>query len=456
MSTTSEPLSPRHPRPAAAAPRPYHFPRFERRRLSNDMQLVVANVPKLPIATVLLLAEAGAVADPAGREGVAQLTAQLLLEGSESLDGAALTDQLEGLGATASASADWDVALVRCTALVENLPRALEILGGVLRAPAFPAREVERLKAERISDLLQLRADPGALADETFSRVLYENRSRYCLPAGGDENTVPPITREEVQEFYAARYRPEAMTVVIAGAMSIDEGEALIERVFGGWQGAAPDQVVVNDAPASRARQVHLVARPDAPQSELRIGHVGVPRSHPDYFAIVVMNAILGGLFSSRINLNLREQHGYTYGAHTGFDWRRHAGPFSADSAVKTDVTDAAIREVIMEIERMRAAPVSHDELSLATSYLDGVFPIRYETTDAIAGAIANMIVYDLGDDWLDRYRERVRAVTIDDVQRAAHAHLHPDALQVVVVGDAAAVRDKLDALGIGAVKLVE
>lgn len=455
MTTTADTRSPRHPRPAAAPPRPYHFPRFERRTLSNGMQLVVANVPKLPIATVLLIVEAGASADPANHEGLAQLTAQLLLEGTTSLDGAALTEQLERLGAAASAYADWDVAAVRCTALVEHLPRALAILGGVLQAPAFPPREIERLKAERIADLLQLRADPGALADETFTRVLYATGSRYVLPAGGDEKTVPGITREQIEAFYRARYRSEAMTVVVAGALDTDQAERLVSGVFGAWRGAAPAPARVNDGPATRERKIHLVAKPDAPQSELRIGHVGVPRTHPDYFAIVVMNAILGGLFSSRINLNLREAHGYTYGAHSGFDWRRFAGPFAADSAVKSEVTDAAIREVIAEIQRIRAEPVTPEELSLATSYLDGVFPIRYETTDAIASAIANLVIYRLGDDWLDSYRQRVRAVTIEDVQRAARAHLKPDELQVVVVGDPQVVKAGLEQLGIGPVTVV-
>ena len=447
---------PRPPRPGPGEPRPYHFPRFERRTLSNGMRLVVAPVPKLPIATVLLIAEGGAVADPAGREGVAHLTAQLLLEGSRELDGAALSEQLERLGAAASASADWDVAVVRCTALVENLPRAMRILGGVLQAPAFPEREVARLRSERIADLLQLRADPGALADETFGRVLYAEGSRYRLPAGGSEETVRTITRGDVQAFYDAWFRPEGMTVVVAGAMTTESAVRMVEDALGTWRGRSAAPVRADDTPASRERAVHLVAKPDAPQSELRIGHVGVPRTHPDYFGLVVMNAILGGLFSSRINLNLREAHGFTYGAHTAFDWRRQAGPFAADTAVKSDVTADAVREVLAELERMRETPIAPEELSLATSYLDGVFPIRYETTDAIAGAIANLVVYGLGDDWLDTYRDRVRAVSIADVQRAARTHLHPEALQVVVVGDPAVVREPLERLGIGEVRCHE
>jgi zinc protease len=448
MTTTNAAVRP--PRPLPAPPRPYHFPPFERRELPNGMRIIVANVPKLPVATFVLLADAGAVTDLSGREGLAQLTAQLLLEGTTDMDGAALTERLELLGAAASASADWDTAIVRCTALADRLPEAVGILARVLREPAFPEREVTRLKAERISDLLQMRADPGALADRTFAQAVYAADSRYATWSGGTELSVQAISRDDVAAFHVQRYRPSGMTIVIAGAMTLDEGERLVRDTFGTWHGEAPPAVVASDEPASRARRVHLVARPDAPQSELRVGHVGVPRTHPDYFEIVVMNAILGGLFSSRINLNLREAHGYTYGAHSGFDWRRQAGPFGADAAVKSEVTADAIREILAEIDRMRAEPVTAAELSLATSYLDGVFPIRYETTDAIAAAIANLVVHGLGDDWLDRYRERVRAVTIEGVLHAAQAHLHPESLQVVVVGDPAVVRGPVEALGLG------
>src|SRR6185312_6082173 len=199
-----------------------------------------------------------------------------------------------------------------------------------------------------------------------------------------------------------------------------------------------------------------IVNKSGAPQSELRVGHGGVPRSHPDYFPIVVMNALLGGLFSSRINLNLRERNAYTYGARSAFEWRRGAGPFVVSTAVKTEVTQAATREILLEIGKMREERVSADELSLATAYLDGVFPIRYETTNAVAQAIAIAQVYGLADDYYTKYRERIRAVTADDVLRAAQQFLHPEKLLVVAVGDAAAIRGPLEELGAGAVTVHE
>jgi zinc protease len=201
---------------------------------------------------------------------------------------------------------------------------------------------------------------------------------------------------------------------------------------------------------------VHIVAKGDAPQSELRIGHIGIPRKHPDFFPVNVMNAVLGGLFNSRINLNLREAHAYTYGAFSQFEWRRQSGPFVVSTAVKSDITDAAAREVLFEIDRIRSEAISHDELSLATSYLDGVFPIRFETTSAIAAALSVLVLHELPDDYYDRYRERVRAVTASDILHAAQRYLHPDAIQMLVVGDPDAVRAPIEKLGFGRVTMYD
>jgi zinc protease len=420
------------------------------------MQLVVAPVSKLPVVTLLVIIEAGATADPAGRDGLAQLTARLLPEGTVHSTGAEFTERLERLGASVEAHADWDVAVARITVLTEHLGEAMHLFGEMLRAPAFREREVERLKAERLADLLQIRTEPGALADEMFTHFAYEAVSRYSRPAGGTARDVESTTRDDVIRFYEARYRPAGATLIAAGDVTLGGIEELARMTFGDWTGRLSGTDATSDKPARSSRAVHVVAKPDAPQSELRIGHPGIPRNTPDYFPTVVMNAVLGGLFSSRINLNLREVHGYTYGAFSSFDWRRRAGPFSVDTAVKTAVTDAAAREILNEIERMRAEEIRPEELSLATSYLDGVFPIRYETTDAIAAALANLVIYGLEDDYFDRYRERVRGVTAADVRAAARTHLHPDQMQLVAVGDPAAIRGPLAALGVGPVMVYD
>jgi zinc protease len=453
-ASTTAPSAPTE-RPAPAAPRDYHFPHFERATLDNGMRIVVAPVSKLPIVTVLAVVEAGATVEPAGKDGVAALTARLLLEGAAGMDGAALADRFERIGASVEAHADWDVAAVSLTALSAQLPEALSLVRDMLRAPEFPEREVKRLKEERLAELLQQRAEPRGLADEQFARAVYEPAARYAAPDGGDPASVRALTRADVQAFYASRFQPGGITLIFAGDVTMTQARVMTETMFGDWAGPrpAPAPAGIDAAPAGRLLRV--VAKGDAPQSEVRVGHVGLPRGTEDYFDVMVMNAVLGGLFSSRINLNLREAHGYTYGAFSAFEWRRATGPFVVSTAVKSDVTGAAVKEILGEIERMRAEEIGQEELTLATSYLDGVFPIRYETTAAIASALANLVIHELPDDYYDRYRGRVRGVTTAGVRRAAQKHLHPERLRVVVVGDPAVIAAPLSEVSGGAAEIV-
>lgn len=439
-------------KPVPGEAHPYAFPRFERQTLDNGMTLIVAPVHKLPLVSVVAVIEAGASCDPQGKEGLAGLVAQMLPEGTSTLDGETLALRFEGLGASIHTSADWDVATASLTVMSQRLEPALALFADMLTAPSFPARELERLKAERLADLMKLRTEPRGLADEMTSRFVYAPEARYSKPEAGSAVSVTGIGTRDVGELYSARYRPAAVTLVIAGDVTVAAATAFAARVFGSWRGTIPAGQGVVDGAATTPRAVHLIAKPDAPQSELRIAHVGVPRTHPDYFSIVVMNALLGGLFSSRINLNLRERNAFTYGARSEYDWRRGAGPFVISTAVASNVTAAAAREALAEVERMRSEPVGNDELTLATSYLEGVFPIRYETTSAIAYAIATMAIYGLDESYFDTYRSSVASVTAQDVLEAARRHVLPDRLRLIVVGDPAIVRAPLEALDVGPV----
>ena len=444
-------------RPEPGPPRPYHFPRFERRALGNGMQLVVAPVHKLPLVTAIAVVDAGATWDHAGREGAAALVASLLSEGTASMDGDTLTLELERLGASLVTGGDWDAGTAGITVTRERLAPALRLLAEAVMAPSFPAREIERLRGERLAELLQLRTEPRGLANEMATRFAYAPDARYSRPLGGTRESVRSVGARDIGELYAARYRPAATTLVLAGDIGADDAAELVESIFGDWSGASPAQGAgVPDTPNPAPRAVHLVAKPEAPQSEVRILHPGIPRVHPDYFQVVVMNAVLGGLFSSRINLNLRERNAYTYGARSEFDWRRGAGPFVVSTAVASNVTAPAAREVLKEIERIRREPIDEDELSLATHYLAGVFPIRYETTAAIATALVNLVIYGLEDDYFDTYRDGIRAVAAEDVLAAAQRHLHPERLRTVVVGDPATVRSSLEALDAGEVRVYD
>jgi zinc protease len=440
-------------RPTPGPTRDYQFPAFERLTLDNGLSIVVAPVSKLPVVTIVAVVDAGAAADPAGREGVALLTANALAEGTQLRDGVALADQFERLGTALDTGADWDSTVVRATVTSARVSEALKLVAEVLRAPSFPEREVERVKQERLAELLQQRAEPRGLADDMFDRFAYVETSRYALPAGGSESTVTTLSRDAVESFYRARYAPGVTTLIVVGDVTPNDVRTMAGDAFGAWAGTVTPAAPVSDRPARLVRTVHVVGKADAPQSELRVGHVGLPRLNPQYFPVVVMNAILGGLFSSRINLNLREAHAYTYGAFSSFDWRRAAGPFSVATAVRSDVTDAAVREILLEIDRMRAEEVSEAELTLATSYLDGVFPIRFESTTAIANALASVVTYGLPNDYFDRYRASIRSVTASQVLEAARAHVRPEHLQIVAVGDPALVRGPLEQLDLGPVR---
>lgn len=444
------------PRPKAGTPRAYAFPPIERSTLSNGMRVAVASMPRLPLVSVLALVDAGASCDAAGREGASALTIGALGEGTTRLDGATLTEAFESLGTGLSSSSDWDDATAHIAVTPDRLETAIALLGEVLTTPAFASKDVERLKAERCAELMQQQVEPRGLADDRFSEYLFVPGSRYALPEGGGMASVRALDAAQLRAFHSTRYVPGATTLVFAGDVTGARAAQLAERAFGAWRGAMPPEVRVDDRASSVGAEVHIVNKVGAPQSELRVGHGGVPRSHPDYFPIVVMNALLGGLFSSRINLNLRERNAFTYGARSAFEWRRGAGPFVVSTAVKTEVSDAATREILLEIRKMREEKVSTDELSLATAYLDGVFPIRYETTNAVAQAIAVAQVYGLDGDYYTRYREHIRAVTADDVLRVAQNFLHPEKLLVVAVGDAAAIRAPMERLGAGAVSVHE
>jgi zinc protease len=437
-------------RPLAASPREYHFPRFNCHKLPNGLRVIVAGVDKLPVVTVLAVINAGASLDPRGQEGLAQLTAESLREGTENLDGMEILDGFERLGSSLEAGADWDSTIVSMTILRDQLRKGLSLFGEVLMNASFPEGEIKRLKAERLAERLQILSEPRGLADESFARFLYSAESRYSEPIGGNSISIRALGQQNVVDFFNSFYTPETATLIVVGDITAGEAIERVTEVLGSWAGMP---IVRKTTPAIERRSVtglELITKSDAAQAEIRLGHVGIPRTDPDYFSVVVMNAILGGLFSSRINLNLREEHGYTYGASSYYDWRRDPGPFVVASAVQSEVTAEAIRETLKEVDRMRSEEISADELSLATSYLEGVFPIRYETTSAIASALANLVIFSLPEDFYDTYRDKIREVRPLDVLNAARNHVHPERLQIIVVGEPALIKEPLEALGVG------
>ena len=443
-------------RPVPGMPRPYEFPPFQRDRLSNGLRLITVHLPGRPLVTASLILQNGVADEPPDEAGATVLAARALSEGTERYDAIALVEATERLGATLHAEAGWDASSASVDVPAARLAPALELLAEIVARPTFPEAEVERLRDERLNDILQARADPRRRADEAFVETIYAKDSPYHRPSGGTKETVARLDGQRLRAAYSRGVNPAAATLIVAGDLSGLDVPEIAGRLFGSWaadpSARLPGPVV--DRTEVGSRFVRVIHRPGAVQTEIRIGHRGAPRQIPDFYPLAVMGAILGGLFNSRLNMKLREEKGYTYGANAGYDLRRGAGPFSARAAVNTEATVPAIVDFLGELNRIREAPVDDDELRSARDFLVGVFPLRFETPGAVVGALANIVVHDLPDDELTRYRPAIEAVTGPDVEQAARSRLEPDRSAIVLVGDADAFGRDLEAAGFGPVTI--
>jgi zinc protease len=441
-------------RPTHGEPRPYQFPRFEREELGNGLGLIAVHLPGRQLVTASLVLASGAVDEPAELAGVTSLMARALTEGTAKHDAVGLTEAAERLGASLHAEAGWDGLSISVEVPAERLSPALELAAEVAREPTFPAAEVERLRDERMNDLLQAKADPRRRADDGFVETIYAPGSPYGRHSGGTEETVARLDAAATREIHRRRLDPQRMTLIIGGDLEAigQDVRDTAEARFGTWapNPDAEDPTTPSLQAAREERFVRVIHRPGSVQTEIRVGHLGVPRRVPDFHAISVMSAILGGLFNSRLNRKLREEKGYTYGAGAGFDMRRGVGPFAVRAAVNTEVTVPALQDIFVQLEAMRDGPPRRDELHAARDYLVGVFPLRFETPPAVVGAIAGLLIQGLPMDELDRYRPAVEAVSDADVQGAARSHIQPSKAAVVLVGDADAILPPLEAAAIG------
>ncbi len=446
-------------RPPEPGPvKPYDFPTIIRERpAGNDApELVFARHGDLPLVTAELIIEAGAAAEPAERAGIAQLTAEALETGTASRDVDSLAWELESLGVELATGASWDAASVGVTVHADRLDPALELLAEIVQRPAFPENQAERLRDERLADILQRRKEPRALASDAADRFIYRDQVPYGRPLIGLGETVRNLTAQDLASFHRDRYRGGAAALVISGGVDQARARAAALKHFGDWRGGAPERPRFEVAPRVDRTTVFIIDRPGSVQSEIRLGHIGVDRHHPDYFPLLVMNTILGGAFTSRLNMNLREKHGFTYGARSGFALRRQPGPFTVEVGVASDVTARAIEEALKEINGLRDEGPTDREMDSARDYLRGVFPLHLQTTAALAARIAELVVFDLPTDYFQTYRRQIGEVTRDDVLRVARDVIRPDRLAVVLVGDADEIAEPVQALGLGPVEILE
>jgi len=432
--------------PPAGPPRPYHFPHVERKTLANGLRVLAAENHNAPLVSLRALVRSGADHDSAELAGLASMTADLLDEGAGERDAIRLAEDLGLLGASLGTGSDWDASYVSVDVLSRNTDPTVQIFADVTLRPTLPPHDLERLRNERLTEIMQQRDEAGAIAGKRFANLLY-GTGAYGNTIIGTAESVARITLDDVRAFYQKHYLPNQSSIIVAGDISNDVIDA-IERAFGQWRpGPEPPRPKISPRALDSSR-IYIIDRPQAVQSEIRIGHIGVPRRCEDYFPISVMNALLGGVFNSRINLNLRERHGYTYGARSTFAFRRDAGPFVISAPVRNEVTRESVAEVIDELRRIRSGDLEDQELNDTKNYLMGVFPATVQTASDIASRLTDMELYELPQDYFDRYRENIAAIGKDDIVRVARKYIDPDRALIVIVGNAAQIREPLSTLG--------
>ncbi|MEA2599924.1 MAG: zinc protease [Acidobacteriota bacterium] len=434
--------------PLSGEIRPFRFPPFLRTRLPNGLAVLAARLSGLPLVSLELVTAAGGQFDPPGQSGLATLTASLLDEGTARRSSMDIAASAERLGGYFTTGADWDVGYLSTGLLSQHRAAGFELLTDVATRPTFPDEELERLKRQRLTEILRRTHDPSALADDRFHRVLYEGTA-YAYPLIGEEGSVSGLDRSGTEAFYQGHYGFAGAALIAVGDFDPEELLREAEAALGTGGPPSPSPAPPEIRPPARTGiSVHIVDRAGAAQTELRIGHPGIPRQHPDYIPLLALNALLGGKFTSRINLNLRERHGYTYGASTRFSARMGRGPFTVNAAVATESTGAATREVLFELRRIREALVEPEELEEARSYLIGVFPYTVQTIGDLAKRLETLAVFGLPDDYYTRHLERTATVTREEILEVARRHLDPEHVAVVAVGPAEELEPQLADLG--------
>ena len=440
--------------PPAGPMRSFDFPTVSADALDNGLRIRSVRVGRLPIVTAILVLDAGEGLLDGSRAGTAVLTGDCLEGGTAQRTGVELAEALEAIGAGLSVRTGWDSTTVSLTCMADRLDDAMGLLSEVILQPSFPDDEVARIREQRLAAIRQREMDPAGIATTASRRLTYREGAPYGRPLGGQVESVGPFNQGAAAGFVVARYRPRGSGLVVVGDVDAGQVRALVEAHFGEWTGETESRPELDAEPRTRERGIVVVHRAEAVQSEIRIGHVGQARSTPQHFSLKVLNTVLGGAFTSRLNLNLREEHGFTYGVHSRFMARRGAGPWCVSTSVGTDVTADAVREAISEITTLVAEGPTEEEVSAARDYLAGVFPLELETTGQIAARIAELLVYDLPDDYYAHYRDRIRSVTLEEACEAARLCIRPDEMTVVVGGDAEEVQGPLEGLGWGPVRV--
>ncbi|MBI2189090.1 MAG: insulinase family protein [Acidobacteria bacterium] len=443
----------RNEMPPAGPPRPLQVATPTSAVLPNGLTLILSERRGLPIVAANLVFRTGSDANPADRPGLANFVAAMLDEGTATRSALQIADEVARLGASLTTGSSTDATTISGRSLSKNFAATLDLMADITLRPAFPAAEVERQRGQRLGQLVQQRDNPAQVAGQVMAAALYGQRHPYGYVELGTEASNTGMTRDEMLAFWKQHFVPNNAALVVAGDISMNELRALAEKAFGSWSRGTPARPSLGVPETTKARLV-IVDKPGTPQTQLRVASIGAARSSPDFRALQVMNNALGGLFSSRINMNLRERRGYTYGARSQFVFLRSPGPFLVAGGIRTDVTAPAVTEIFNEINGMIAQPMTVEELQKAKEALANSLPGAFETSVNAVNSFSNIFIYDLGLDYYTRYAQEVRAVTAEQALQVARKYLVPDRLVVIAVGDRKVIEPELRKLNLGAVEI--
>jgi predicted Zn-dependent peptidase len=438
--------------PELGPPPVLKVPPIQHLKLSNGLPVVLVEKNQVPLVDIILQVSAGSGMDPAGKTGLASVTLAMLDEGAGTRNALQIADEIDYLGASLSVGAGYHTSSVSLHVPVARLDAALAVMADVALRPTFPAEELERQRKQRLTALAQAHDNPQTIATVLSNRVLYGEQHPYGQQSGGVESSLRGFAVQDCKDFYAKHFLSNNAALIVSGDVTAKTILPKLESAFGRWKAGKAPSVAWPEVKQVTDRQILLVDKPEAAQSVIRIGRIGAMRMTEDYYAITVLNTILGGSFTSRLNYNLRETHGYSYGAGSSFAMRPQPGPFVASSSVQTDVTDKALTEFIRELSGI-LGDISDEELTRAKNYEALGYPANFQTTGQIAGALMELVTYGLPDTYFNDYVKNILAVTKEQVQAAAKKYIDPNRLSIVVVGDRAKIEAGVRALNLGEVK---
>jgi predicted Zn-dependent peptidase len=422
------------------------FPSYYEKTLPNGLKVIVIENHEQPIVYVSFVVKSGSTYD-GELPGLASVTAELLTKGTKTRSATQIAEEIDFVGGSLNATASWDATNVSVFVLKKYLGVGVDILQDVVLNPTFPEEEIERVKTQRLASIKQSKAEAGYLAGVRFSKELFAGHP-YANVSGGNEESIQKMKRDDLVKFYQTHFIPNNSFIIFAGDITPSEALPLVEKYFGGWKKGKNPHKKFQTVKDVNQTKVVIVDKPGAVQSAIRIGHLGIDRKNKDYVKVYTLNTLLGGYFNSRINMNLRETHGYTYGASSFFDARIYPGPFIVSADVRNEVTDSSIAEVIKELKRIIDEPVPEDELKMAKDYIVGSFPLQIETPAQVASRVMTIEIYGLPKDFYDRFREEVKKITAKDIQETARKYLHPDKLLIVVSGNSKQIKPVLEKFG--------